>query len=263
VRIQAVRHATLIVELAGRRLLVDPHLDPPGARPPVEGTPNQRRNPLVPLPEPPNRYVEGVDAALITHTHQDHLDATAIELLPWGLPLLVQPEDAETLRAHGFTAVTPVPTDAPLDLDGIAVSRTTGRHGTGEIGEAMAPVSGFVLQASGEPTLYLAGDTIWCAEVADAIDRHAPDVVVVNAGGARFTSGDPITMTAADVLETARRAQGAQVVATHMEAINHCLETRDQLAEAIGAAGSDFDDRIHIAVDGESIEVTSTGVRRD
>lgn len=261
--IRFVRHATLVVELAGLRVLIDPQLDPPEARPPVQDTPSPRRNPLVSLPEPANRYVERIDAALITHTHSDHLDPTAIELLPWGLPLLVQPEDAETLRDHGFTAVTPVSADTPHDLDGIRVSRTSGRHGTGEIGEAMAPVSGFVLGAPGEPTLYVAGDTIWCDEVAAAIERHAPDTIVVNAGGARFSQGDPITMTAADVIQTARHAPGAQILPVHMEAISHCLESRADLAEAIGAAGYDCDDRIHILVDGESIEVTGPGLKRD
>jgi len=51
-RLRLIRHATLIVELAGRCILVDPMLDPAGARPPVENTPNDRRNPLVELPEP-------------------------------------------------------------------------------------------------------------------------------------------------------------------------------------------------------------------
>lgn len=254
-RLQTVRNATLLVELAGRRLLVDPALDTPEARPPVEGTPNPRRNPLVALPQPPNRYVEGIDAALITHTHSDHLDATGIELLPWGLPLLVQPEDEAALREHGFTAVAPVGGEHDLG-DGLTVTRTAGRHGTGEIGAAMAPVSGFVLRAPGEPTLYVAGDTIWCDEVAAALSAHRPDVVVVNAGGARFDEGDPITMTAADVIETARAAPSAQVVAVHLEAINHCLLSRDELAEAIGAAGLDREDRVLVPVDGEWLELT-------
>ncbi len=39
------------------------------------------------------------------------------------------------------------------------MSRTSGRHGSGQIGEQMGAVSGFVLAAAGEPTLYIAGDT--------------------------------------------------------------------------------------------------------
>lgn len=250
-RLRLVRHATLLLELAGRRLLVDPQLDAPEARPPVADTGNERRNPLVALPEPANRYVEGVDAALITHTHSDHLDSTAVELLPWGLPLVVQPEDEAAIRDLGFTDVQAV--QGEHALFGIAVARTGGRHGSGEVGEAMAPVSGFVLRAPGEPVLYLAGDTIWCDEVAAALEEHRPDVVVVNAGAAQFTEGGPITMTAADVIETARHAARAQIVAVHMEAINHCLEDRGALAEALGAAG--LADRVLVPADGEWIEL--------
>jgi hypothetical protein len=119
-----------------------------------------------------------------------------------------------------------------IDLLGIAVARSGGQHGTGEIAEAMAPVSGFVLSAPGEPVVYIAGDTIWCDEVGRALTTHAPDVVVVNAGGARFNEGDPITMTPADVIDVAEAAPGAQVVAVHMDAINHCVDTRADLLQA-------------------------------
>ena len=123
-----------------------------------------------------------------------------------------------------------------LELDGLRVSRTSGQHGTGKIAEAMAPVSGFVLRAEGEPTVYVAGDTIWCDDVRAAIDEHAPDVVVVNASGARFNEGDPIVMTADDVVATARHAAG-HVVAVHLEAINHCLETRADLLARLREEG--------------------------
>ena len=95
----------------------------------------------------------------------------------------------------------------------------------------LAPVSGYVLRADGEPTVYIAGDTIWCDEVRAAIDEHAPDVIVVNASGARFVEGDPIVMTAEDVAAVARHAPDAQVVAVHLEAINHCLEPRSALRD--------------------------------
>ena len=49
-RLTLIRHATLIVETAGHRLMVDPMLDAAGARGPVRGTPEERPNPLVELP---------------------------------------------------------------------------------------------------------------------------------------------------------------------------------------------------------------------
>ncbi len=110
-------------------------------------------------------------------------------------------------------------------------------HGTGAIAEALAPVSGFVLAAEGEPVLYVAGDTIWCDEVAAALDEHRPDVVVVNAGAARFLEGDPIVMTADDVVAVARHAPDARVVAVHLEAINHCPLRRADLHQRLRDEG--------------------------
>lgn len=243
-RLQLIRHATLVLELAGRRVLVDPMLSAAGAMPPVEGTPNPRPNPLVELPIPSEDVVAKVDATLVTHIHDDHFDDPAAEAIPRDKPILCQPEDVGFFKSRfAFPIVVPVVTEHTWE--GIRFVRTAGRHGTGEIGDLMAPVSGFVLRAEGEPALYLAGDTIWCDHVQDAIDQHRPDVIVVNAGAARFVEGDPITMTADDVVAVAEHAPDARVIAVHMEAINHCGLTRAQLGEAVAGR------RVAIPVEGE------------
>jgi len=250
-RLRLIRHATLLVEIGGRRVLIDPMLDPAGARPAVANTPNDRRNPLCELPEPPEVLVRRLDAVLVTHLHADHLDETAVDLLPKDVPLVCQPPDVGVLRDRGFADVRPV--EDELELGGIAIARTGGRHGTGEIAELLAPVSGFVLRAPGEPSLYVAGDTVWCDEVAAALDAHRPDVVVVNAGGARFTEGDPITMTAEDIAAVAAHAPGAQVVAVHLEAINHCLQTRADLHQRLHVDG--LERRVTVPEDGALVPV--------
>jgi L-ascorbate metabolism protein UlaG (beta-lactamase superfamily) len=244
-----IRNATLLLEMGGRRLLVDPALDPAGARPPIPNTADPRPNPLVELPRPADEIVAGVDAVLVTHLHADHFDDAAVALLERRVPLACQPPDEPILRERGFTDVRPVA--GGIDLCGIGVARTGGRHGTGDIGRRMGPVSGFVLRAAGEPVLYVAGDTIWCDEVDAALAEHDPDVVVVNAGGARFLEGDPIIMDADDVVETARAAPRATVVAVHLEALNHCPITREELRAAVDDAG--VGTRVRIPADGETL----------
>src|SRR4051812_50213783 len=75
--VRLVRHATLLVEIAGQRLLVDPMLDPAGARPPIEGTPSPRPNPLVDLPMPAREVLRDVSAGLVSPLPAHHPDETA------------------------------------------------------------------------------------------------------------------------------------------------------------------------------------------
>ncbi len=219
-RLTLVRSATVILELAGRRILVDPMLDDAGARPPIEGTRNQVANPTVPLPFPAEEVVRGIDAVLVTHRHRDHLDGRAEELLPRDVPVFCQPEDEEALRTLGLAARPVVET---LEWDGLRITRTPARHGSGRMAELLAPVSGFVLD-----DVYLAGDTVWYEAVAETIERHRPRVAIVNAGGAEFSEGGLIVMGIDDVREVVARVP--TVVAVHMEALNHCFLTRAALA---------------------------------
>jgi L-ascorbate metabolism protein UlaG (beta-lactamase superfamily) len=247
-RLRLIRHATLSVEYAGHSLLVDPMLDPVGIRPPIQNSPNPQNNPLVPLPTQPEEFLSKTEVVLVTHTHADHWDPSAEKLVPKNIPLFGQPEDEAKFQLAGFT-VRPI--QKSLLWNEITLSRTGGQHGTGEIAKMLAPVSGFVLKAKDEPTLYIAGDTIWCSAVQDALDLYEPDVIVLNAGGARFLEGNPITMSASDVITVCRRAPKAKIVAVHMEAINHCLLTREGLAFEIEAAKMTA--RVRIPDDGEAM----------
>jgi len=238
VELTLVRNATLLLELAGKRVLVDPMLDDEGARPPIEGTRNPVPNPTAALRMPAEEVVSELDAVLVTHRHRDHLDGTAEQLLPRDVPVFCQPEDEEALRELGLAARA---VDDEVAWEGLRIVRTPGRHGTGPIADALAPVSGFVLDG-----LYIAGDTVWYEGVEDTIERNRPSVAVVNAGGAEFAEGGLIIMGIDDVREVVARVP--TVVAVHLEALNHCYLTRAALRAALPD--------VLVPADGETLELT-------
>jgi L-ascorbate metabolism protein UlaG (beta-lactamase superfamily) len=219
-----LRHTTAVLSYGGKHLLIDAMLDEQDARPAIANTANEQRNPLVPLPEGWQARVDDVDAYLITHLHSDHFDDSGRRMLDRGRPLLSQPKDVERLQADGFTNLLPI--DSRVEWEGMSITRTGAQHGTGDVGKMLAPVSGFVLTAEGEPVLYIAGDTIWCDDVRTAIERHRPDVIIASAGGASFRTGGLIIMDAGDLATVRAAAPNATIIVNHLDAINHCYETR-------------------------------------
>jgi len=153
------------------------------------------------------------------------------------VPTFCQPDDASAFFDLGLD-VRPV--GDTLDWNGLMIRRVPGRHGSGAVAEALAPVSGFVLD-----DLYLAGDTVWYEDVAETIERFSPRVAIVNAGGASFLEGGLIVMGVDDVREVASRVP--VVVCVHMEALNHCFLSRADLAAAVPG--------VVIPRDGETVEV--------
>jgi len=251
-QLRFLRHATSVLWVNGVRILIDPMLSRAGTMDPVQDAADGRRIPLVEMPlddEELRKLIARLDGVLVTHLHRDHFDPRAAEILPKSLPVFCQPPDADRLARLGFQAVVPIETDH--EWRGIRIARTGGRHGTGEVGQRMGTVSGYVLRVPGEPSLYLAGDTIWCGEVEASIVGLWPDVIVVNAGAAQFNSGGPITMTAADVVRVCRTAPHATVVAVHMGALNHCPLGRVDLGLALDEA--DVLSQVWIPANGESL----------
>lgn len=252
-QIHFLRHATLVLTMNNLTLLVDPMLSPLEAMDPIPNAGNQRRIPMVPLPlsdEELQQVLGSIDAVVVTHTHLDHWDASARNMLPKSLPLLCQPENQAALEQAGFSQVLPV--TEHLTWRGLQIDRTGGQHGTGEVGQRMGPVSGFVLRAEGEPTLYIAGDTIWCSDVEQALKQFSPDVVVLNAGAPTFiTGGGPITMDEEDVCQVCQSIPEARVIAVHMETVNHCRLTRAALKTKVEAEG--LEKQVSIPQDGATL----------
>jgi L-ascorbate metabolism protein UlaG (beta-lactamase superfamily) len=255
-KLTQVRNATLRIDYGGVRFLVDPLLAEKGAYPGFEGTANSHlRNPLVPLPMPLEDIIN-VDAVIVTHLHSDHWDDAAKARLPKSLPLFAQDEqDAAQIRSAGFTDVR-VLTETS-EFNGVKLSKTGGQHGTDAAiqaaGKVLGKVCGVVFSHPSHKPLYVAGDTIWNRHVEEAISRYRPEVIVLNSGDARVIGLDPIIMGTKDVLAVHQAAPTARLIASHMEAVNHCVLSRVDLRAFSEKEG--FASSLQIPGDGETIVI--------
>jgi len=146
-RITYVGHATVLIEVAGVRILTDPvlryrvvHL-------------RRRRSPILDI------WQEKLDAVLISHLHYDHLDLPSLRKLGKATRLIVPVGAGALLRQHGFANVDELRVGERTIVTGVPVTATTAVHSgsrgpLGPTAECLGYIVGNELQR-----IYFPGDT--------------------------------------------------------------------------------------------------------
>lgn len=258
---QHIRNATAKINYGGKTFLIDPYLAPKGSYAGFEGTVNSRqRNPVIDMKQPAAEVIKGVDAVVVTHTHDDHWDEAAQKMLPKNIPVFVQNAgDAKTIRGQGFTDVRVVGKNTAFH--GVKLSKTGGQHGTDQmysmppLAERLGDAMGVVFQADNEKTLYIVGDTVWNREVDQALAAYRPDVLVLNTGGAKLEGmAGSIIMDTADVKTAAAKAPAARIITVHMDAVNHATVSSRQMRSFVKQNGLGLNKRVFVPREGDILK---------
>jgi len=141
-----VGHGTVALAMGGTRVIVDPVL-------------RARILHLRRFHRVPAAALRGLDAALITHQHHDHLDPPSLERLGKDLPVIVPRGAAGTLRRRRFTRVSEIAEGERLRIGAVEVLATPAAH-DGKRDHPLGPHAqpiGYRLEA--EQRVYVAGDT--------------------------------------------------------------------------------------------------------
>jgi len=236
---------TVLLEFGGLRLLTDPTFDEPGSyENPGSTTLVKTAGPGVSV-----AALGRIDAVLLSHHgHRDNLDDAGAALVASGVPTLATPFAAEALGA----AARALPTWDSVRLGAVTVTAVPALHGPEGSEELVGPVTGFVLEADGEPTVYVSGDNASLDRVDEIAARFAPvGVAVLFAGAARVPRiVGALTLTSADAVAATRMLGARAVVGVHCEDWQHFSESRADLEAAFAAAGM-----------GELLVPTPRGVR--
>lgn len=265
-KFQQIRSALSVVEFAGVRFLIDPMLAPKNAYPVIPLTcVTGEGNPTTDLPVALETLFD-VDAVIVTHLHFDHFDDAAREALPKTLVLFAQSEtEAETLRGYGFRDVR-VLREEGVEFEGVRLYRTECEHGAGDLvtsdaydaAGSAAEACGVVFEATERARkpeafrFYLAGDTVFCEYVEEALAKFEPAVIAVNAAGAQFPKGHLLIMNEYDVLTLMRRHPDVTVIATHLDGVSHATVSSDSLRTFARENGLE---KLRIPAQGETIKI--------
>jgi L-ascorbate metabolism protein UlaG (beta-lactamase superfamily) len=247
-----LRNATLVIETRDKVILVDPMLGKKG----TAGPPftlfrfKPQRNPIVDLPNNAMPLVEKTTHCLITHLHPDHLDKEAENFLrSKQIPIICSIKDEATLRKKGLNVSQTVEYWKESDFLGGKIQGIPAVHGYGFVAKPMGNVMGFYIELPDEKSIYISADTIYTDDVHTVLTKLRPEISVVACGTAQLDVFQPLLMRMDDILKFVKNAPN-QVIANHLEAVNHCPTTRNQLKNEVSAIG--LSEKTFIPNDGES-----------
>ncbi len=140
-------HATVVLDVAGARLVTDPLLRPHAGL--------LRRRPGAPRPE----HWSGAAAVLLSHLHHDHAEPGSLRLLD-GVPVLTGRANARWLARHGAPAAVGLADDEwwPVPGTAVRVRPVPAVHGDRPMPHRPNAAHGFLVVAPGL-RVWFAGDT--------------------------------------------------------------------------------------------------------
>ncbi|TFV92817.1 MBL fold metallo-hydrolase [Blastococcus sp. CT_GayMR20] len=238
VRLTHIGGPTVLIEVHGWRLLVDPTFDAPGRRYAFGWGTSSRK---VTGPAVAAADVLPVDAVLLSHDHHaDNLDDAGRALLPAAgvvvttLPGARRLGSARGLRAWDTTELT------AAGRPPIEITATPARHGPPLSRPVAGAVVGFALRWAGQEdgVLWISGDTVLFDGVRTVAERLRVDTALLHLGGVRFPVTGPLrySMTARQAVELCRLLRPRTAIPVHYEGWSHFRQGRDAVEAEFGRA---------------------------
>ena len=252
-KLHHLRNATLVIETEKHVILIDPMLGKRKTIPPFTlFRYKPKRNPLTALPKNSREILSKVTHCLITHLHPDHIDkAGEVFLKRKSIPVICSIKDEKKLTQRGLTVTQTLDYWQPEEfLDG-KITGIPALHGYGFVTRLMGNVMGFFIELKDEKSVYISSDTIFTNDVEKVLTELKPDISTVACGTARLDFGQPLLMRMDEILRFTKLAPG-KVFANHLEALNHCPTTREELKEAL--IEHDLLSKTVVPNDGECVE---------
>lgn len=171
-----IGHATVLLDIGGRRFLTDPML--------ADRLMHIRRVGKAPAAE----NLEQLDAVLVSHAHMDHLHFPSLRRVAGVCPVVVPRGCGSLVSKAGVTDVREIDVGERIEIGGVEITATPALHDGRRwpLGRSL-PTLGFLI--SGTTRVYFAGDTDLFDEMSELAGSIDVALVPVAGWGAHLPAG--------------------------------------------------------------------------
>jgi L-ascorbate metabolism protein UlaG (beta-lactamase superfamily) len=258
VKVTYIGHATLLLEMAGARILTDPNFERSLGR-------------ILPRVSAPGIALESLpalDALLLTHAHADHLSFESLAQLPRDIPLYAPPVIARWLASKGYRHAEPIDAGSSVTIPGwpIRVHAARATHQGNRYGfDRWRSAANMYLAETNDESLFFAGDTALTADTHTLVERvlwdanRTLDLALLPIGYAPpwkpgFRRGH---LTHEDALTLFETLRARAMIPYHWGTFRHVTASAhdaiDRLRARLTTHGAK--ERVHIIEPGESLVV--------
>ncbi len=192
-----IGHSTMLIELAGVRILTDPWFTDP-----ILGVVTHSRTIGLEVEQVPE-----LDLILISHGHFDHCDLKALAKLNKSAVVIVpEKKTAARIRKLGYSEITVLaPWESRL-VSKVCITALPARH--------LAPECTYVI-SSGDAAVYFGGDTRYMKEFQQVGEKFDLTVALLPMNGLSFPFVGRVVMDPVDAAEAAVQLKARVVIPTH------------------------------------------------
>ena len=254
-QITYIGHATLLLEIAGIRVLTDPNFELKLGR-------------FLPRVTAPGREIDALpklDALLLTHAHADHLSFRSLDKLPRDIPLYAPPAIAHWLVKKGYSHAVSLAAGEHAELGPelrVHAARATHQGSRYGLDRWRSATNMYLLESSVE-SAFFAGDTALTSSTHHLVEQvlwkcgRQLDIALLPIGYAPawkpgFRRGH---LTSDDALTLFQTLRARAMLPYHWGTFRHVTSTAHDAINRLRATLQQHDarERVHVIEPGESL----------